>query len=528
MKRFQIVFLLLFCLVVANLLRCSQNVAGGGSESGNPVVIGEIVDENGKPAANTRVLLISHDFNPVTDTLYRSHVDTTNSLGVYRFHNIDTGACNIEAVHMNNGKKVLQTGIQVIEDTVIVPQATLKDPGVIKMFLPDTIDTVNGYVYIEGTTVYEYLTEAVSDSNGLSIIIDSVPAADVPHIYYDRLNNPPEAILLSEPSTVIPNDTTAIDPFVSWVQYTTANSGLPQNRADEVYVCFSSFSWMQDSISIWITTNTAGIAVFNKSTWRIYDQSTSSIPSELITQVIRYDNEDWVWVSSVHGFFKFDGSDWQVWDASNGLPANLVSCMAFTSNGDIWAGMYPGIGFFDKGSEQWTVYDTAVTGLESHYIEDVAVDKNDNPWVMTSNGAGFFNGSSWQVYTEASGLLSDSTHCVVVDSMDNVWIGHEDGGLSRYDGNQWTTFTTADSKILNSIVRDIVPDKNNNIWIGTGTGITMFDGTEWKDFDGERYAFLENKSIRSLFIDNEGAIWVGTNASGVIKFKTTVKLGKKI
>jgi streptogramin lyase len=470
-------------------------------------------------------MVIPYNYNPVVDGPFPDSLsDTTDASGTYSLAIADTSITyNIQAVHLYKRTMLLITAVSAGADTTYIPPGTLKDPGHIKLFLSDTVDTINGYVYIEGTTLYAYLTETVSDSNGLSVIIDSVPAADVPNLFYDRQNNPPQPTLLSQSLEVISNDTMVIDPFISWIQYTTANSDLPENRVDEVYVCFSSFPWMQDSISIWLTTNTSGIVVYNKSTWTIYDQSTSSIPTELITQVLRYDDENWVWVSSTSGIFKFDGSDWQVWDTLTGLPSNRVFCMALNSNGDIWAGMNQGIGFFDNSSEQWTEYDTAATGLKEHNIKDVAVDKNDNPWYATTIGVGHFNGSSWQVYTQASGLLTDNTFCVAVDSMNNVWIGHEDGGLSRYDSNQWTTFTSADSKILNGIIREIVPDKNNNIWICAETGLTMFDGTEWKDFDGERFPFLENKSIRSMAIDDEGTVWAGTTASGVIGFGPAVK-----
>lgn len=508
-------------------LYCSVQVAdvGNSSETTNGYISGVILDTLGNPSSNVEVMLIPVCYNPVIDSkLPDSLSDTTDSSGFYSFVISDTsGIYNLQAVHSTQRTRLLIINILLGDDTITIPQDTLKKSGVIKIFLPDTVDTINGYVYIEGTTVYKYLTETISDSNGLSIIIDSVPAADVPNLYYDRQNKPPEPTLLSEPLEVIPNDTTVIDPFVSWIQYTTANSDLPENKITEVYVCFNSFTWMQDSISFWFSTDTSGIAVFNKSTWKIYDSSTSSIPSELITNVLRYDNENSIWLSSFHGFYKFDGSTWRIWDTLTGLPSNLVSCMALNSNGDIWAGMLNGIGFFDKGTEQWTVYDTATTGLDEHCVDDVAVDKNDNPWFGTINGVGFFNGSSWQVYTQASGLLTNSTHCVAVDSMNNVWFGHYYNGLSRYDGNKWTTFTSADSKMLIGKTHAIVPDKDNNIWIGTETGLTMFDGTEWKDFDGERYAFLENNSIHSIAIDDEGTLWVGTESSGVIGFGAAIK-----
>ncbi len=514
-------------LLLLLFLKCSLDIAGGGSE-GEAITItvyGTVVLEpGGQPAPNTEVHLVPHNHNPVTDTLSNSLIDTTDYLGGYYFNiNIsDTGAYNLEAMHIINGKRLLRSGIYVAGDTVIVPQTILRDPGYIKLFLPDTIDTINGYVFIEGTTIYGYLTETVSDSSGLSVLIDSVPAASIPYLYYDRLNNPSAPTIISGPIEVIPNDTTVLDPYVNWVQYTTTNSDLPGNEVVDVYICNSSFPWMHDSLSIWFSCYTYGIGVFNKSTWEIYDFTTSAIPTENVLQVLRFDNSNNVWVASLRGLLQFNGSLWRVFDTLTGIPTNLMSRIALDSDGDIWAGMHYGIGFFDAGLEQWTIYDTVATGLDRHFVEGVAVDKNDNPWFATSTGVGYYNGSSWQVYTTSSGLLADNTKCVAVDSMNILWFGHWNG-LSRYDGSTWSTFTTADSKILTGFTQTIVADKDNNIWVGTQTGLTRYDGTTWKDYDGERYTFLENKSIRSIDIDDEGTVWMGTDSSGVIGFGPGIK-----
>ncbi|MBI4311372.1 MAG: carboxypeptidase regulatory-like domain-containing protein, partial [Chloroflexi bacterium] len=52
---------------------------------------------------------------------------------------------------------------------------------------------------------------------------------------------------------------------------------------------------------------------------------------------------------------------------------------------------------------------------------------------------------AWQSFGIPDGLLSFTVKDLLQDRRGNLWIGTEHGGLTRYDGEVFTTFTTADS-----------------------------------------------------------------------------------
>jgi hypothetical protein len=170
-------------LAAAGVFHCSLNdlAGGGGSDVGNGRVLGAIVTSNGNPAANTQVLLIPHEFNletngPLADTL----IDTTDAAGAYSLKAPAGEVYNIIAVQCVTLMRLIITNINVIRnDTVYVPVDTLREAGSIKVMLPDSVDAVNGYVFIPGTTIAKLLSGSSS-----FIVLDSVPAGVIPAISY--------------------------------------------------------------------------------------------------------------------------------------------------------------------------------------------------------------------------------------------------------------------------------------------------------------------------------------------------------
>jgi hypothetical protein len=159
------------CLLLANC-------GGVGDETTNGMVMGSVKDQTGAYAADVQVKLYPVNYDPVKQGALVP-VDTTDNTGSYVFTRNNPGYYNVQAVHLYNRSRALVSGIYVVGEKVIAPVATLLNPGTIKVMLPDSVDTVNGYLYIPGTGIFADLAGA-SDS----VIIDSVPAGMVSGIYY--------------------------------------------------------------------------------------------------------------------------------------------------------------------------------------------------------------------------------------------------------------------------------------------------------------------------------------------------------
>ena len=90
------------------------------------------------------------------------------------------------------------------------------------------------------------------------------------------------------------------------------------------------------------------------------------------------------------------------------------------------------------------------------------VRTGDIIWAATNGGVLQYSLDSraYERFTRVDGLAGNRVLSAVADSEDNLWFGTgggTPGGVSRYDGETWTTFTTEDGLAydwISSILRD--------------------------------------------------------------------------
>lgn len=100
----------------------------------------------------------------------------------------------------------------------------------------------------------------------------------------------------------------------------------------------------------------------------------------------------------------------------------------------------------------------------------------------------------------APGVANDRVYNLCKDEEGDIWVATM-GGLSRFNDQNWTTFTEEDGLGSQAVV-DVVTDLQGHLWaIGTG-GITQFDGQKWI-----HYQVVEGG--RALAVAPNGDIWFG-------------------
>ena len=56
----------------------------------------------------------------------------------------------------------------------------------------------------------------------------------------------------------------------------------------------------------------------------------------------------------------------------------------------------------------------------------------------------FMTAQSWVSYDVNHGLANNNVQSIAIDGSGNKWFGTYGGGISKFDGNNWTTFTAVD------------------------------------------------------------------------------------
>lgn len=270
--------------------------------------------------------------------------------------------------------------------------------------------------------------------------------------------------------------------------------------------------------NIWFGTS-MGLQMFDGDNWVTYN--TADYPDMVSDniKVIRAMNNGDVWIGTDFGACRFDGTSWTTFDTTNGLNHNIVKSIDEAPNGVIWVGTMTGISYYD-GSEWGT--------LESPHWSGVNVTiavSSDHIWFGSPlGGITFYDGDDYTTYDSSVGLINNNTTDLLIDNDGNKWIG-TDVGISVLDDNnlnvsQFTQmYILPPPDTLNQIV-DLDMDSEGRIWAGIYVGylgiggVAMWTGNDWIDYDESDG--LVGPNIRGLEIDSYGNVWVATG-TGVSK-----------
>jgi len=66
----------------------------------------------------------------------------------------------------------------------------------------------------------------------------------------------------------------------------------------------------------------------------------------------------------------------------------------------------------------------------------------------------------------------------------------------------------------------VMQSSDGYIWIGSYGGLIRYDGTQFRNYSTE--GAIESSSVRSIFEDSKGRLWVGTNDAGVYMMENDV------
>jgi ligand-binding sensor domain-containing protein len=302
---------------------------------------------------------------------------------------------------------------------------------------------------------------------------------------------------------------------VNWTIYYPSNFGLPSSSVRAIIIDKQGNKWIGTS---------EGVLKFDGINWDIYYPPINSLPHNNITSIV-IDTQGNKWIGTRDGgLAKFDGVNWTVYNKSNsGLPDNSVLAIAIDERGSKWIGTYYG-GLVKFDGVNWTVYNSSNSGLPGNYVQAIAIDRQGNKWIVLWGALAKFDGVKWRVYNISnSGLPSSRLTSLAIDQEGNIWVGTEPygsggtwvgGGLAKFDGANWTVYNTSNSGLPSNYVTAIAIDGQGNKWIGTGGGLAKFDGVNWTVYNW----FYSGYPGKTISIDEQGNIWIGTDGGGLAKF----------
>src|ERR1051326_5956819 len=116
---------------------------------------------------------------------------------------------------------------------------------------------------------------------------------------------------------------------------------------------------------------------------------------------------------------------------------------------------------------RWENFTTS-NGLPDDHVFNVCVD-GKRVWAATENGLGLYQDGRWKVYRPAEGLAHRAVLWVTTDPRTgDAWIGTM-GGMNRFSGGRFDTYTQLNSGLPNDVVYGLAV-QGNNVWVATAAG----------------------------------------------------------
>jgi ligand-binding sensor domain-containing protein len=304
------------------------------------------------------------------------------------------------------------------------------------------------------------------------------------------------------------------------------------------------------------------------SNWMHYNQANSLLPSDHVTAVLCEGDNNWI--GTDNGLAVFDGLNWTIYTSEySDLPDDYVRDIHKDNYGNIWVATDGGLlKIADDGMENFTLTNS---NIPSANIRSVNTDSEGNVWIGTwGQGIAAKHGSTWTVYnTDNSDLPSDGVFTIEIDDLGVVWVGTYNGGVSKFNGLTWETFDTSNSELPHNHVRTITINQSHVVWFGTENGIARkTPNGEWDIYQAENigYSFhtihegivqspgvvffatdggilrfvnstfsmvtsqnsnLPSNNLRSMGLDADGNMWVGSGTDGISIYSPEGTLGIK-
>lgn len=301
----------------------------------------------------------------------------------------------------------------------------------------------------------------------------------------------------------------------------TVKDGLPTSRVFAIAQTADEYLWLGTDV---------GLVRFDGAQFLLWKEfSDLQLPDRaVLTLCTSHDGSLWIGFTTPGGVSRVQDGLVTNYDETDGLTGGSVTSIIEDRDGTIWAGTHDGLSRFRNG--RWT-HIGPESGLAEGTVSSTFEDSRSNLWVGTTDGV--FRRLKDQQLFERVVTASYWAHRVTEDRTGAIWITDPRVGLRRLlthvdSNNPIISSLPAAPRTADALGIQILPDRNNSLWIATlGRGLWRMrtsEGHSAIDTSTIRNGLLSN-SVRAIFEDHKGNLWVGTeNGLQQLSRKTLIGL----
>ncbi|WP_261812783.1 ligand-binding sensor domain-containing protein [Paraclostridium bifermentans] len=287
--------------------------------------------------------------------------------------------------------------------------------------------------------------------------------------------------------------------------------------------------------NLWVGTRNENLYKIDTKTNKIkeYDPPEGIDKNSSIRDILQDKNKE-LWIATDSGLVKYDKlkDKFRVYQKGkydvNGLTDNLIFCIMEDKSGLLWLGTYSGISIFDsKTNINYYKHDPNPedkTSISDNMVSGIYKDNDGVLWVGTnSEGVTVLNREKEKTYyiKREDGLSSNKVYDI--KGKGDIIVISTDDGLNVINKKEKTLKVyNKDNGLKNSNIRSVLIDDDNKVWLGTTEGVLTLNISTGEIVDmsslSSKYN-IEDKLNGCIYKDSNGMYWVGYFLDGgLLKF----------
>ena len=299
------------------------------------------------------------------------------------------------------------------------------------------------------------------------------------------------------------------------------------------------FGFYEDRLSIfWIFhVSPNSLTAFDRKTNTLthYALPESQPPGTAVTRItaILEDHTGALWIATHgSGLLRYDRDHRRFIRYRNdpadpdSLPQNEVDALFEDREGGIWVGLGSmGVVRFTTNAPPFKRLPHAPASRVEPFVGAIYEDRQRAVWVGTPQALNRIDRKAGTLTSYRRGAPAASTDVITLrdDHAGNLWVGTYGHGLLRFDPRTGRfvpyLHDPADPHSLsNDFVTRLLVDHSGTLWVGTKSGLNRFDAVTQRFTTYKLGPRDSNAVYLELVEDREGALWLGTEFSGLQRF----------
>jgi signal transduction histidine kinase/ligand-binding sensor domain-containing protein len=264
--------------------------------------------------------------------------------------------------------------------------------------------------------------------------------------------------------------------------------------------------------------------------------------SSSIASCIIQDHKGFMWIGTADGLNRYDGFNFVIYknipEDSSSLADNVIKTLFEDHNKNLFIGTENGLCLYDRIKDRFLNYfydkSSPLKGL-SCTVSKIIEDSEGNFWLATTVGLVYFdrlknkiNQYSHDANNPAS-ISNNTVEYIFNDRKGRLWVATR-GGLNIFLPESGTfkhiKKDDAGNSLAGTVFINIAEDLDGNIWFGSTDGLYCLKNDLKSGSDSLKHYYhvandnnsLSINLVRSLFVDDSGNIWIGTDNGGMNLF----------